>query len=184
MLSKPLEPFETFFSAFKGGSRPLSILDIGCGAGTNTLWLARQGHRVFGFDSSAAAISRLLSVLGGERFQFVPSVVIADVTKPWPYCDHSFDIAFEVRVFENLDFDEATFAYEQTARKLRHDGIFFCLTASEHRSDDYTTCGKVRKSSDMDLHKWLTKCGLQLIDKPKIVFAGTLQDWCLIAKRV
>lgn len=47
-------------------SPALSIVDVGCGQGTQLLRLARRGHRVTGLDSSAALLADLTRVLADE----------------------------------------------------------------------------------------------------------------------
>lgn len=42
----------------RAGPAPLKVLDCSCGIGTQTIGLARRGHRVTGSDLSAAAIAR------------------------------------------------------------------------------------------------------------------------------
>lgn len=44
----------------------LRVLDIGCGQGTQTLRLARQGHQVTGLDASADLLARLERDLAAE----------------------------------------------------------------------------------------------------------------------
>ncbi len=39
-------------------TKPLRALDLGCGAGRNALYLAKQGHRVTGYDISEVALAR------------------------------------------------------------------------------------------------------------------------------
>lgn len=48
---------------------PASVLvvDVGCGDGVDTLWLARQGRRVLGLDYAAAGLRRARSVATDER---------------------------------------------------------------------------------------------------------------------
>lgn len=54
---------ETVLSLGSGGCR---VLDVGCGQGTQSLRLARQGHRVVGLDSSADLLARLRASLEAE----------------------------------------------------------------------------------------------------------------------
>src|SRR4051812_38933743 len=44
--------------AREGLSEGAEVLDIGCGTGTNAVWLAQQGFRVTGVDVSSVAIER------------------------------------------------------------------------------------------------------------------------------
>jgi len=46
--------------------RPMKILDVGCGQGTQAIAMARAGHRVTGLDSSAALLGDLETALAGE----------------------------------------------------------------------------------------------------------------------
>ncbi|MFG6666859.1 methyltransferase [Halomonas sp. HNIBRBA4712] len=73
------------------GRAPLEILDMGCGDGIITAWLARRGHRVTAVDVSAFAVtacrrtleangldarimeSDVFSALDGERFDMIVS---------------------------------------------------------------------------------------------------------------
>lgn len=46
--------------------RPARVLDVGCGQGTQALYLARAGHEVTGIDSSAELLARFGQALAGE----------------------------------------------------------------------------------------------------------------------
>lgn len=185
IYDRPLPVVEDFFKDRWRDIPGPTVVDIGCGAGTNTLHLARVGFRVFGFDSSPAAIRRLIDrqfAPTNGRYQYAPRVIVADVTKPWPYRDASMDAALDVRSLENLDEDEARFAYGQLARVLKPGAQFFCLTASEDRNDKWTTCGKVRRMHGNVLVDWLAIVGLDV----KVIereFPRTLEDWRVEAIR-
>jgi SAM-dependent methyltransferase len=52
-------PFPPLVRAVKDGwlSPPSTILDVGCGVGTNTFWLAAQGFRATGLDVAPGAVA-------------------------------------------------------------------------------------------------------------------------------
>ncbi len=186
---KPLAPVLDWFERWDAKHPdidPPRVLDIGCGQGTNSIWLGRMGFKVCGFDSSPAAVERLLKRCCYDRknhhFQYFPRVIIADITKPWPYQSATFDAAFEVRVLENLDAGAAKFAYKQIARALKPGGLFFCLTASQDRGDKYTTCGTVRTTTDLKLAEWLSAACLEIAHISR-EYEGTLEDWNVQAVR-
>ncbi len=163
MYGGPLQSTKTFFETWKDADNPRRVLDIGCGQGTNTIWLAQQGFKVWGFDSSPVAVNRLLKYSlnnGLYKLRTAPQAIVADATKPWPYIAGAFDIAFEIRVLENLTVEEAQFAYKEVGRVLKPDGIFYCLTASPGRKDKHTTVGRMRTTTDLKLADWLAAAGL------------------------
>ena len=46
------------------------VLEIGCGTGTNAIWLASRGFEVLGIDISARAIAAAEAKVGGDSVRF------------------------------------------------------------------------------------------------------------------
>jgi SAM-dependent methyltransferase len=180
MRREPLEIVQKAFDGWDGKK----VLDIGCGAGTNTIWLASKGYSVWGFDSSPAAIKRLLYHASAARCPAAsfPHVIVADATKPWPYFRDKFDIVIDIRTTENFDTDGALFCYQQVGKVLRVGGGFLCLTASPGRSDKHTAVGGVRKMTDMELAELLLAGGLAI--KTIAHHYDVVDDWVVVAEKV
>lgn len=78
-----------------------NALDLGCGTGTNMLYLAKHGWSVTGIDFVPKAIRQAQKKLKG----FEPTLLVADVTNlasmqiPGPY-----DLILDIGCFHNLSF--------------------------------------------------------------------------------
>jgi SAM-dependent methyltransferase len=82
-------PFPPLVRAVKDGwvGPPSSILDVGCGVGTNTFWLTSQGFRATGLDIAPGAIAAAQAHCkpGARHPKFVVDDVLASGLKPGRY---------------------------------------------------------------------------------------------------
>lgn len=103
-------------------------LDIGCGTGTNVLWLAAQGFDVTGVDVSPRAIELAKAKSAGAegRFTFATLDILTDEIPSGP-----FDFVFDRGCFHVFDepADRARFA-ERVAESLRPGGSWLSLMGS------------------------------------------------------
>jgi SAM-dependent methyltransferase len=80
------------------------VLDIGCGSGTYSTWLAERGAKVFGLDLSSTMIS-LARARARER-GIELGLCVADISKPLPFGEAVFDLVFTstaLHYVENLE---------------------------------------------------------------------------------
>lgn len=80
--------------AVKNGWFPpnATLLDIGCGSGELSAWLAKEGFDVLGVDFSASAIKRAQADFGGTSAKL--AFVVADMCRDVP-CESQFRILFD-----------------------------------------------------------------------------------------
>ena len=75
------------------------VLELGCGTGLNTEWLARQAGRVVAVDVSAEMLAR-----ARRRLTDAPVTLrTVDVTEPWPFDDGAFDAVVATLVLEHVE---------------------------------------------------------------------------------
>jgi len=125
--------------AFVSGSGvvPGPALEVGCGTGTNALWLAQRGFDVLGVDVSPLAIDQARARLS------TPAPAPAPASAPAPRCRFevrdflgappagSFSLVFDrgcFHVFDDAE-DRARFA-ARVAEVLAPDGMWLCLMGS------------------------------------------------------
>lgn len=80
------------------GSR---CLEIGCGTGISSLWLAKNGREAMALDYAAESIE-LVDAASKELNLDVP-VIVHDATKELPYEDKYFDYIFQCGLLEHFD---------------------------------------------------------------------------------
>jgi ubiquinone/menaquinone biosynthesis C-methylase UbiE len=138
------------------------LIEVGCGTGRNTEWLAERAAGIVGLDFSEAMLARARKRIDSPHVRFVQQ----DVREPWPLPDNSADVVIAMLVLEHVEHLKPVFA--EAARVLRATGEFFIcelhperqllgkqarftsvtsgedklVTAFLHHTDDYLEAGK------------------------------------------
>ena len=102
-----------------GNQRFDSILEIGCGTGKNTIFLAGIGRQVEAVDFSEGMIERAKEKVQAENVRFSQM----DITRPWQFESQAFDLILCSLVLEHIQHLSSTFS--EAARTLQPDGLFF-----------------------------------------------------------
>jgi len=98
------------------------VVEIGCGTGRNTIWLAEHAASVLALDFSEGMLSHARRRLDGKpQVRFTQH----DVRMPWPLADKSADVAVAILVLEHVEHLEQVF--KEAYRILRAGGrVFIC----------------------------------------------------------
>ena len=125
-------PEEVKALAPQGGSR--TALELGCGVGRFSRYLAHQGLRVTGVDFSQVAISKAWkSVAPGE---LNPQFVVGDVTR-LEVLRGPFDVSLDVGCFHCLD-PKGQAAYVSEVSRLLKPGGTHLIWALDSTPSDLT----------------------------------------------
>lgn len=118
------------------------ILDVGCGAGRHTVYFARKGLEVFGFDDDEETLGRAKQLLQNENLK--ADLRIWDMTKPLPYQDAFFDAVIAVRVIHHTYMNNIVKTVQEIDRVLRPGGYLFLQVPSYESEtfDSGTICAE------------------------------------------
>lgn len=122
-----------------GGRRFRSILEIGCGTGKNTEFLATIAERVTAIDFSPGMLRQAQAKVTAENVEFGT----VDVTRPWPFADGTFDLAVCNLVLEHVHDLNAVFA--EAACNLAPEGEFFLCELHPFRQYEGTQANFTRE---------------------------------------
>ena len=103
------------------GKQGCSVLDIGCGAGFLTNYLAKQGYRVSGIDLSTSSLqeARRRDETGSVSYHSGNATSL-------PFADQSFDVVTAMDLLEHVEQPDQVI--REAARVLKKGGLFFFHT--------------------------------------------------------
>ena len=104
------------------------VLDLGCGAGRHTVYLAQEGFEVYALDLSPEGVEQTAQWLTGEGLQ--AHLQQANMTT-LPYLDDFFDCIVCVSVLHHNTIANIRTAMGEIRRTLRPRGLFFVTVCAK-----------------------------------------------------
>ncbi|MGA8303151.1 MAG: class I SAM-dependent methyltransferase [Thermoplasmata archaeon] len=98
-----------------------ALIDVGCGTGTNAIWLSRHGFRVTGVDVSPTAIA--VAAARARHSRAVVNFRVASADR-LPFKRESYDAALDTGCFHSLPLRLRNAYAKEIARVLRPEGRF------------------------------------------------------------
>ena len=114
------------FKDLANNSKPLRVLDLGCGIGRHVLYLHELGIEGYGIDLSGSAlkVARAWALRRGitnpEKF-----ILQGDI-RNLPFSDRYFRFALSHGVLDSMPFDVARASVTELSRVIEVGGLFYC----------------------------------------------------------
>lgn len=131
------------FRNFPAEVRPYTkVLDLGCGSGANTVFLAIEKFQVFGTDISEVGITNTSQRLAELN---LTAELRLECLEEISFPDNFFDLVISCGVFECAGLNATQKAVQQVVRVLKPGGKGFFLFAS---NSDY----RIMQDNPLNLH--------------------------------
>ena len=132
-----------------GSQRFDSILEIGCGTGKNTVFLAEIGRRVEAVDFSEGMIEKAKEKVRKENVRFS----LMDITPPWQFGDRAFDLIVCSLVLEHIQ--DLSRVFVEAARTLQPGGMFFINELHPFRQYDGKKARFYRREEKIEVNAFI-----------------------------
>ena len=96
-----------------------SAIELGCGTGKNTEWLAEKANHVIAVDFS----DKMLAVAKTKIKQNNVEFITADITKPWNFTDKKVDLITCSLILEHIE--NINFVFQQASKYLNKHGFLY-----------------------------------------------------------
>ncbi len=110
-------------AAFLKKSKARRVLDLGCGAGRNLIYLAGRGFEAYGVDKAPEGIKIARRALSERGLR--AGLKVADMFERLPYPDGFFDAVVAVQVLQHGTEARIRKAIAELGRVLKPGGVLF-----------------------------------------------------------
>lgn len=105
---------------------PLDVLDVGCGSGRNSLFLALAGHKVQAVDVNEQALRQIAYIAQEEKLVDLLTT-IHDLNQPINLAEQRFDLVVSTVSLQFLNPKRVPFLLEELQQSTRAQGIHFLV---------------------------------------------------------
>jgi SAM-dependent methyltransferase len=130
----PAVELRQYFDAPQAGLKPQVVLEIGCGSGTNAIWLAQQGCVVTATEIAPTAVetARRRAQQAGVSVNFC----LADICQARPVAAASQDFAFDREVYHVIPAFLRPAFVKSMAQSLKRGAHWLSLAGNKDEERD------------------------------------------------
>lgn len=113
------------------GIRGGTAVDVGCGTGRNSLFMAHHGFQVVAIDFVPELVASLEERATEQGLATQVSAFCQNVTAPWPVPDGGADIVIDTFCYKHLISAEERAAYRSEIVRTTHSGSVYLITFAD-----------------------------------------------------
>ena len=117
-----------YFGLTKFERSKIRVLDLGCGSGCNSRFLANEGFDVFAIDSAESAINRAKESNSFENLKYF----VGDIAK-LEFESNTFDVIIDANAAQHNPDHALNEIYKQICRVLKKEGQVFQIYINYER---------------------------------------------------
>lgn len=107
------------FREMLSGTKPERVLELGCGTGKNTEWLAGQAEEITAVDLSPEMLARARQKVRGDNVKFVQ----ANILEPWHFATQAYHLVSFSLVLEHIE--DLNAIIRKVSKVLRPGGLLY-----------------------------------------------------------
>jgi ubiquinone/menaquinone biosynthesis C-methylase UbiE len=142
--------FLKFLKKNKFDFKDKKVLDLGCGTGRNSNYLAELGADVSGIDISSSAIK--IARERAEKKGFKVEYIIGDIGSKYDFKDKSMDLVIDITASNSLSNEEREIYLKETERVLKSNGYFFVRALCKDGDDNAKKLLKLNPGKEKDTY--------------------------------
>lgn len=130
----------------------LNVLDLGCGAGRNSNYLALLGNNVIGVDISKTAINMAKTRAHEMQVSDKVSYTVEDMGGKYPFSDNYFDLILDITSSNSLNEKERDIYIKEVYRCLKKGGYLFVRALRKDGDKNAKNLLKISPSKEYDTY--------------------------------
>jgi SAM-dependent methyltransferase len=148
------------------------VLDLGCGSGPYSVWLAEQGASVVGLDLSQTMVSLALERAAEQNV--TADFRVADIREPLPFGNSEFDLVFSSTALHYVEDLGETM--KEIARVMKQTGRFVASVLHPMSTARFSLAGSGEVEGPDPWEGWYFGSPTRCIETPWLAFGDVTSE--------